>query len=535
MTDLYPPQPVLVVDDEVSSLKAINAVLMINGINNIVLCEDSRLVENMMQERKFTVILLDLSMPHVSGFELLEVIKERHPDTPALVITGQTSVEKAMKCIALGAHDYLLKPVDRHKLLTRLSRAIEYGAVSRENSAMKDLLLSDQLYAGPTAETTQDGAIDFLVRTREEYKSLFESVLAPSFVVDLAAGTCLFCNRAYSEFVDRYGGGCTRKGCFLPSLHERELDAILSECRRQGSVTGKEVKGSFAPGTTYTVILNCRMSEDGEFIQGNFIDVTEQRRLEDQDRRISRLDTLGGAVGRAAHDFRNILTAILGYTELIESEIGTSFLAGSGTILSDLRQIALLVERGNSLAKSLLIGDEELPEKIKPVEVNKILSGVVSSSRAFLRPEIRLETDCDPRCGTVHADPADLEHAMLNIIKNAGEAINGAGEIRVATRSTPESDIQIKVSDTGAGIAPENIKKVFEPFYTTKDRGTGIGLPTVRSFVNSLNGTLDLESSRGRGTTITITIPGSAGCPREQPADAPSSEIRSAAASLDAC
>jgi len=128
MTDLYPAAPVLIVDDEKMSLTALDFLLRIDGITNTVLCNDSRNVQTELEKQNFSAVLLDLSMPHLSGLELLLYIRNNYPDIPTIVVTGQTSVQKAMKCLTLGAFEYILKPVDRYRLIKRVWEAIETRA-----------------------------------------------------------------------------------------------------------------------------------------------------------------------------------------------------------------------------------------------------------------------------------------------------------------------------------------------------------------------------------------------------------------------
>lgn len=142
---LYPQDPVLLVDDEAPALASADFSLRSHGITHLLTCQDSRQVLEMLASRPFAALLLDLTMPHVSGRELLPRIVQEHPDLPVLVLTGRNEVDTAVQCMKDGAFDYLLKPVDEARLAGSIRRAIEMGAMRRENSALKRALLTDTL------------------------------------------------------------------------------------------------------------------------------------------------------------------------------------------------------------------------------------------------------------------------------------------------------------------------------------------------------------------------------------------------------
>lgn len=123
---LYPAYPVLLVDDEEQFLASADFILKSGGINHIISCSDSRKVMPMLQGQVFSVITLDLSMPHISGYELLPWIREDFPDTPVIIITAANDVETAVQCIKQGALDYLVKPIKSESLINTVNPAIKF-------------------------------------------------------------------------------------------------------------------------------------------------------------------------------------------------------------------------------------------------------------------------------------------------------------------------------------------------------------------------------------------------------------------------
>ena len=141
----FPSSPVLIVDDESLMLRSMSMALRSEGINNLILCEDARKVLKILREKDIEVILLDLIMPYISGEELLAKIKQDFPDIPVIVITGVQEVETAVKCMKAKAFDYMVKPVERMRLVSGVLRAIEIRELQRENRLLKEYMLSGKL------------------------------------------------------------------------------------------------------------------------------------------------------------------------------------------------------------------------------------------------------------------------------------------------------------------------------------------------------------------------------------------------------
>jgi len=144
-TVLFPPWPVLVVDDEQLALQSSAIMLEAAGINNVAVCQDSRKVIRLMAERNVGVVLLDLAMPHISGQELLVQMAEEYPDVPIIVITGFNEIDMAVRCMKAGALDYMVKPVEANRLVSSVRRAIEARELRTENALLRKRMFSDEL------------------------------------------------------------------------------------------------------------------------------------------------------------------------------------------------------------------------------------------------------------------------------------------------------------------------------------------------------------------------------------------------------
>jgi DNA-binding NtrC family response regulator len=142
---IYPSFPILLVDDEEQALLSSSVALNYAGINNIVTCQESREVEKLLSQTRFSVVILDMYMPVVTGWDLLQIMVRDYPETPVIVMTGADEVETAVGCMKCGAVDYLVKPVDDNLLSTSLKRVIELNEIRDENEQLKKHLLTKQL------------------------------------------------------------------------------------------------------------------------------------------------------------------------------------------------------------------------------------------------------------------------------------------------------------------------------------------------------------------------------------------------------
>ncbi len=249
-------------------------------------------------------------------------------------------------------------------------------------------------------------------------------------------------------------------------------------------------------------------------LRGAVADITEQREIEAQLRHAQKLETIGTLAGGIAHDFNNQLTAVIGYLALVEE----------GRIPDSARdeQIRMALraaERCAELTRGLLAFSRMLPANPRTCSVNAIVEETASLMRRMLPAGIVLLVDLDPAAPWVRADPGQIQQALFNLCTNARDAMGEFGTLRLSTRRAragaagaedeEEAAVEIEVSDTGTGIAPEILPRMFEPFFSTKPvgKGTGLGLAMVYGIVSQHGGRVDVESTPGRGSTFVVRLP----------------------------
>ena len=244
----------------------------------------------------------------------------------------------------------------------------------------------------------------------------------------------------------------------------------------------------------------------------------EREALEEQLRHAQKIEAIGQLAGGIAHDFNNMLTAILGYAELLTEQIGPDKPIGA-----DLQEIVTAAQRATSLTRQLLAFSRK--QTIEPValSLNAVVETLEPMLRRLISADVSIQTDLDRQTYVVLADKTQLEQVLMNLVVNARDAMPDGGTLTIKTDNTAlgAGDLArlpgavegeytvIAVSDTGVGMAPEIQRRIFEPFYTTKERGrgTGLGLAAVYGIVKQLGGNIWVESEPGRGSSFTIYLP----------------------------
>ena len=244
------------------------------------------------------------------------------------------------------------------------------------------------------------------------------------------------------------------------------------------------------------------------------VDITERQQLEEQLRQAQKMEAIGQLAGGVAHDFNNLLTAIIGHLGLLRTNAQVT-----PEIAESLDEITAAANRAANLTSQLLAFSRRQVISASALDLNEVVTHLTKMLRRVLGEDITMQVDFAPEQLIFQGDAGMMDQVLLNLAVNARDAMPGGGTLRIVTqgvsRATPatgassERFVHLAVSDTGAGIAPEVLPRIFEPFFTTKDvgKGTGLGLATVFGIVQQHQGTIEVESELGRGTTFHLHLP----------------------------
>lgn len=258
-------------------------------------------------------------------------------------------------------------------------------------------------------------------------------------------------------------------------------------------------------------------SEDG-FVIVNSRDITETRQLEEQLRQSQKMEAIGQLAGGVAHDFNNILAAII-------MQADVTAMAGNvpPDVKEGLEQVCVYAERAAKLIRQLLLFSRRQVMQTRDLNINDVIAHLAQMLQRIIGEDIRLELELSPSPLMVRADSAMLDQVLLNLAVNARDAMPSGGQLKIAT-TTEIVDVEfarrrpdaspghyacISVTDTGVGIPNEILPRIFEPFFTTKElgKGTGLGLATIFGIVKQHAGWVEVTSELGSGATFRIFLP----------------------------
>jgi len=307
-------------------------------------------------------------------------------------------------------------------------------------------------------------------------------------------------------------GSVARASFEMPLLH------------REGDVRWFLIRGQMLEG----------LGEHQGSVYGTITDITERKRAEEDKARLEaqlrhsqKMEAVGTLAGGIAHEFNNLLAAIMGYAELAQEDA-----QGQPEVRENLDEIVAASLRAKDLIRQLLTFSRKGVPQVRPLEINnEILTGQKMLQRLLPRT-VEFATHLDPQLKIVEASASHINQLLVNLVSNAAHAMPDGGRLDISTTNVSVSEVPcptcgetmqgeyvlLKVSDTGHGMDQVTLRRILEPFFTTKEvgSGTGLGLSVVHGIIRSYKGHIICESQEGKGTTIQVYLPAYQGL-SEQP------------------
>ncbi|HEX8573845.1 MAG TPA: response regulator [Allosphingosinicella sp.] len=522
-----PPAPrarVLVVDDDDHNLLAIRTVL--EDLAEVEVASSGDEALRHLLKGEFAVILLDVYMPGMDGYETAQIIRGRE-QTKRIPIVFLSAVNKEkehlMRGYAMGAVDYVFKPVEPVVLRSKVAVFVDLFLMTQEiqrKAAQEQRLLDANLRAN--AE-----------RLRVEQELRLAEQRQAAIIASLPIVLYLESDGPAPRVPQFVGGNFTavtgfpfdaveaEPSLWADRLHPEDRDRALGAIRdrRRTGAMAIEYRWQCADGQ-YKHFLDQAVllrAADGDVAQyaGTLLDVTDRKDLEKQLLEARKMDAIGKLTGGIAHDFNNLLAAVLGGLGLIERRL--SLAEEEKKIIGMTRRAA---EQGSELVKRLLAFARRQQLQPDSVDIDRLSASVNDLLAHTLGGLVRLEWRSEAKIWRAWADSTQLELALMNLIINARDAMPKGGTIAVSGRNSsaaandplglPAGDyVVLAVSDDGSGIPASILEQVTEPFFTTKavGKGTGLGLSMVYGFAHQSGGAIAIDSQEGEGTTVEIWLP----------------------------
>ena len=360
-----------------------------------------------------------------------------------------------------------------------------------------------------------------IIESEEKYRILFESNPHPMWVYDLETLKFLTVNDAA---VEHYG--YSRDEFLAMTIKDiRPAEDIIPLLDNVSRVTmGIDKAGVWQHRKKDGTVIQTEITSHvvdfggrrGEIVLAN--DVTSSLKLEDQLRQAQKMESVGLLAGGVAHDFNNVLTAIIGYGNLLQMK-----LAKADPLRSYADNIMITAQRAAQLTQSLLAFSRKQVIHPIPVELNSIILRVEKLLRRLIREDIELIIRLVPSDTSVMADSVQVEQVLMNLVTNARDAMPHGGTLTIGSSieelnedfisvhgyGKPGVYVRFSIADTGAGMDERTRERIFEPFFTTKDmgKGSGLGLASCYGIIKQHKGFIDVESEPGRGTSFHIYLP----------------------------
>src|SRR5712692_9610513 len=481
---------ILVLDDDRGMCETIGDVLEQRGFV-VQIATEARAGLEIAATSPIEAAIVDITLPDMSGFDVLHGIRKLLPTTEVIFITGHASLTTAIQAINGLAFAYIVKPFEMSHLLMTVEQAV------RKQRLAQALLDSD-----------------------ERYRFVTENIADAVFLLELDGRIALGNHRA--ETITGYAQAELVGRAFFSLLPEAGARARLSDVRAGVKVSPFfEVELIQKDGARVLIEVHVTsVLKDGQPVArlGVARDITERRYLEDQLRQAQKMEGIGRLAAGVAHDFNNLLTAIGGRCYLV-----LNALTSENPIRREIEIIQDAAERAAKLTHQLLAFSRKQILDPCVLDLNATVTGIEPLLRRMIREDIEIATALDSAAGRVKADAGQIEQVLLNLAVNASDAMPNGGWLTLATGNVtldevyarthaevePGPYVMLSVSDTGHGMTAEVQAHIFEPFFTTKEvgKGTGLGLATVYGIAKQSGGHITVHSEPGHGAVFKLYLP----------------------------
>ncbi len=486
---------ILHLEDNANDAELLRVMLERQGINCAIKRVETREAFQMALEREqFDLIISDFTLPSFDGLSALTIARQKRPEVPFVFVSGTIGEEAAVESLRHGAIDYVLK--DR---LSRLAASVERAVQEAQTRVQRRQAESKIREQAALLDKARDG-----ICVTDMEQQIFYWNKGAERLYGWGAQDAVGRNVNDLLFQD----GSTRPLEALKELIRRdEWQGELHKVRKDGRQIIVESR--------WTLLRDDAGQPRSILVIDT--DITERKRIEAELLRTQRMQSIGALAGGIAHDLNNVLAPILMVADLIRDELASE---DSRKMLDTAKASA---QRGAEMVKQILSFARGVSGELKVLQVKHLVNEMVKLVRDTFPRSIHIESNVTGNLYPINGDATQLHQVLLNLCVNARDAMPKGGTLlieagnavlenkRNAMLPEPVSGkfVVLTVADTGCGIPPELLGRIYEPFFTTKEagKGTGLGLSTVMAIVQTHHGFIELSSETGRGTVFGVYLP----------------------------
>ncbi|HEV7765904.1 MAG TPA: ATP-binding protein [Thermoanaerobaculia bacterium] len=451
---------------------------------SLSLVDDEQGFRSVLENNDPDLILSDYHLPGFDGVTALRIAKILAPSTPFIFVSGSIGEERAVEALREGATDYVLK--DR---LSRLPSAIVRALAERRERQLRQnvesaLRASEQRFQYAAA-ATREIIWDWNLSTARIW---FSAAL-----------------RDHWGYSSEYGE--SDSDWFEKRIHpddRRDVVASFQEAVAHRERWTAEFRFARADESYTNVLSRGMVVTDlrGEPVRmiGAVLDITERLHLENQLEQVRRIESLGRVAATVAHEFNNVLMGILPVAEVMaRTPDGGPAIQRMAGLIND------SIMRGRRLTEQILNFSKPVEPALIPTPLDSWLTDNLSEMRSLAGKRIEINLNAPPGL-VVSIDAPQMQQVLSNLIVNARQAMPEGGKITIGVEPDAET-AALSITDDGTGMPLEIVERIFEPLFTTKRSGTGLGLAVAQQIVARHNGTIRVLSKEGKGTTFQILLP----------------------------
>lgn len=506
---------ILVVDDE-PNIRWTMAEFLKREHYEVLAAPDFESALALFGENEADVAVVDIILPRKSGIRLLEELHSRNPDLPIIMMTGEPNISQLPDIVRAGAYDFLTKPVTKEVLLKAVARACEKKRLQDEKSGLEREVAQ---HAGRLEVAIAERTAE-LVEARNFLKTVLDSSTEYAIIVTDLRGRITLFNKG-AELMLQYEA---ERVMSQPAweLICRDEQAVLQNpllledsSVEQNPVQDLEIELRRADGSRFiaSLAMTTVQTTEGRLLGRLAIikDLTierlqaeELRKMQTQLAQNEKIAALGQMAAQVAHEVRNPLAGLRLYAMHLKSKVADKLAESEMSlvekILQNIDHLADTTEQILNVARPLNLTFQ--PKRIEPIvgDCVQLVESQINASK------VELKFDLATTEATVLIDEASIRSALVNLLLNSVQAMPTGGLLTVSSRRF-DGQLLLRITDTGRGMTVEQTEKVFEPFYTTKSNGLGLGMAFAKRVIEQHRGSIRVTSRIGEGTEVEIDLP----------------------------